>query len=74
MEPLTTCASSILTSLDFDSRVAFMDQEQKLRIADAHTIAVLEHAALDRHVVNKRAVKTLEIRDDETVSLFSILE
>jgi hypothetical protein len=46
-----------------------MSEKEKLRIADAHTIAVLEQPALDWHVVHERAVKTLKIRDYETIVL-----
>ena len=46
-----------------------MSEKEKLRIADAHTITVLEQPGLNGHVVHERAVKTLEISDDETIIL-----
>src|SRR5262249_24759136 len=49
--------------------LALMCEKEKMRVADAHTIAVLEQATANGHVVYKRSVKTLEIRDDETTFL-----
>jgi len=51
-------------------RVTFVRQKQKLRIADANAIAVLETSTPDRHVVNKRAVEAFEIRDYEPGFVF----
>jgi len=42
-----------------------MRQKQKLRITDTNTIAVFEQSSLYWHVVNERAVETLEIGEHE---------
>ena len=42
-----------------------MHQKEKLRVADAHAIAVIEETALDGHVVHERAIEAFEIREYE---------
>src|SRR6185295_12523039 len=42
---------------------ALVCEEDKMCIADAHTIAMLERSVLDRNIVDEGAVKTLQIGD-----------
>src|SRR6185369_3973077 len=54
----------------FGSCFALVFEKEKLRIADPHTIAVLETASSHRHVVYESAVEAIEIGDDEIVVFF----
>src|SRR5687768_2074465 len=49
--------------------LAVHSQKHKLRVADSQTIAVLENARLDGHIVDERAVETLEVGDYVAVVL-----
>src|SRR5947207_4940353 len=49
---------------------AIVGEKKKLRIADAHPIAMLEQAGLDRHVVDERAVQTLEVSNYKAFVFF----
>src|SRR5205823_14179278 len=40
---------------------AIVHQEEKLRIPDAHAVAVLESSPFHRHVIDEGAVETIEV-------------
>src|SRR5437773_8496908 len=47
-----------------------MEQKQKLRVSDAHAIAVLKGSSLNRNVVDESAVKTFQIQNYKLIILF----
>src|ERR1700741_220216 len=49
----------------FRSRLAIVSEKDKMYIADANPVAMLEHSILDRNIVDERPVETFKIGDQK---------
>ena len=54
----------------FRRHIAFMQEEEKPRIANSDAVPVLQYSLLDRHVVYEGPVKALQVADPELVAVF----